>query len=86
MRRKEERKKAILLGKRKSRDLEGEASGSGTRGRSADRRSSFPFGGDSDNSGLGTRSSTGSGINRQHVPKRVLGKGKAIRGGLGKRS
>ncbi|KAH7346272.1 hypothetical protein BKA65DRAFT_273914 [Rhexocercosporidium sp. MPI-PUGE-AT-0058] len=83
--RQEQRRQLIKLGKRKSRDLEGEGSGSGMRGRPGEREMRINFGGDLENSDLGRVNHTESGSSGSPVQRRVVGKGKAIRGGLGGR-
>ena len=80
--RREERNKRILLGKRKASVVEGEASRSGTRGRSRESERTNTF--DRDGS-TGLRRDTSRASGMSGVPKRVLGKGKAIRRGLSRR-
>ncbi|KAK0120220.1 hypothetical protein ONS95_011626 [Cadophora gregata] len=79
----EEERKLILLGKRKSRDLEGVASESRSRGRSGDRERSSNFGRDGENFQMGRENPVA--MSGPSVQKRIPGKGKAIRGGLSRR-
>ena len=81
--RQEQRRQTIKLGKRKSRDVEGEASGRETRPRTGERERSINLWGEGETLGLGRGSRIDSAGNS--VPRRIVGKGKAIRGGFGRR-
>ena len=85
----ERRREIIKLGKRKARDLDDDmaasASGSCKRARRDERERSITSGIDAENSGFQRDDRARSGSRKSPLQRRVIGKGKAIRGGLGGR-